>query len=74
MLPPGLDREHEEVGRRVVHRLAGQRIQEGVDRQVTRDDVMKEMIDGIDDDENLNNVSSDGSEAPLVMDLSELDL
>jgi len=70
LLPPGMEREHKELGRRVVHRLLGQRIQEGEGGQVARDDVLKEMIDGIEDDENLNDVSSDGSEAPLVMDLA----
>jgi len=77
LLPPGLDMEHQELGRRVVHRLAGRRMGKEGDGEVTRDDVMKEMLDGIEDDENIENninISSDGSEAPLVMDLSEQEL
>ena len=74
LLPPGLDREHQELGRRVVHRLAGRKVGQEGEGELTRDDVMKEMLDGIDEDdaEDIeNNLSSDGSEAPLVMDLSE---
>ena len=72
LLPPGLDREHQELGRRAVHRLAGKKVGKEGNGEVTRDDIMKEMLDGIDDVENIeNNISSDGSEAPLVMDLSE---
>ena len=74
VLPLSLDKEQEELGRRVVHRLAGQRVGEtGHDGLVTQEDVIKEMIDGLQDD-NFNNVSSDGSEAPLVMDLPEHDV
>jgi len=81
LLPPGLDVEHQELGRRVVHRLAGRMVGKEGDAEgegeLTRDDVMKEMIEGIDDEENIEkniNISSDGSEAPLVMDLSEQEL
>ena len=75
MLPPGLDREQEELGRRVVNRLAGQRVEEGQAGAglVTQEDVMKEMMERLEDD-CLNDVSSDGSEAPLVMDLPEQDV
>jgi len=75
LLPPGLDTEHQQLGRRVVHRLLGKIAVMGSGGTVNSDDVMKEMIDGIDDDEdNVNNVSSDVSEAPLVMDLSDQDV
>ena len=74
MLPTGLDKEQGELGRRVVHRLAGQRVDEGQAGLVTQEeDVLKEMMERLEDD-SLNNVSSDGSEAPLVMDLSEHDI
>ena len=71
VIPSGLDREQEELGRRVVHRLAGQRVLEGLDNEVAKEDVMKEMIGEIDDEEDQANISSDGSEAPLVMDLDQ---
>merc|ERR1712098_1026028 len=75
LLPPGLDTEHQQLGRRVVHRLLGKIAVMGSGGTVNSDAVMKEMIDGIDDDEdNVNNVSSDVSEAPLVMDLSDQDV
>ena len=58
-----------------MHRLLGKIAVMGSGGTVNSDDVMKEMIDGIDDDEdNVNNVSSDVSEAPLVMDLSDQDV
>ena len=72
MLPPGLDKEQGELGRRIVHRLAGQRVDEGQAGMVTQEDVLVEMMNGLEDD-NLNNISSDSSEAPVVMDLSEHD-
>jgi len=90
LLPPGLDKEHQDLGRRVVHRLAGKMLVEESGMKVSRDDVMKEMIDGIDDEDGVGgsgkqenvssenddggNLSGDDEDAPLVMDLSGQDL
>jgi len=71
MLPPGPDREQ---GRRVVHRLAGQSVQRGGDTEVTNEEVMREMMEEIEEEEVSGNISSDGSESALVMDLSDQDL
>eukprot|EP00092_Neocalanus_flemingeri_P015959 GFUD01017276.1.p1 GENE.GFUD01017276.1~~GFUD01017276.1.p1 ORF type:complete len:681 (+),score=187.89 GFUD01017276.1:71-2044(+) len=73
VLPPGLDSEQEDQGRRVVHKLAVKRVQNGGVSQVTKEDVMREMIEGIEEEEAMNNVSSDGSESALIMDLSDQD-
>eukprot|EP00092_Neocalanus_flemingeri_P015958 GFUD01017275.1.p1 GENE.GFUD01017275.1~~GFUD01017275.1.p1 ORF type:complete len:690 (+),score=182.48 GFUD01017275.1:56-2071(+) len=73
VLPPGLDSEQEGQGRRVVHKLAVQRVQNGEDCLVTKEDVMREMIVGIEEEEAIN-MSSDGSESALIMDLSDQDL
>eukprot|EP00092_Neocalanus_flemingeri_P035364 GFUD01038477.1.p1 GENE.GFUD01038477.1~~GFUD01038477.1.p1 ORF type:complete len:683 (+),score=181.32 GFUD01038477.1:65-2050(+) len=73
VLPPGLDSEQEDQGRRVVHKLAVKRVQNGVVSEVTKEDVMREMIEGIEEEEAMNNVSSDGSESALIMDLSDQD-
>merc|ERR1719186_2475756 len=70
MLPPGPDREQ---GRRVVHRLAGQSVQRGGDTEVTNEEVMREMMEEIEEKEVSGNISSDGSESALVMDLSDRD-
>jgi len=72
LIPSGMAKEQEDLGRRVVHRLAGQRVMEGGEHEVTKDDVMREMMGGNDDYEvDQVNISSDGSEAPLVMDLDQ---
>jgi len=71
MLPPGPDREQ---GRRVVHRLAGQSVQRGGDTEVTKEEVMMEMMEEIEEEEVSSNISSDGSEGALVMDLSDRDV
>ena len=46
VLPPRLDREQGELGRRVVHRLTGQRVGEGQAGLLTQEDVQAEMVNG----------------------------
>jgi len=73
VLPAELDMEQ---GRRAVHRLAGQRVQSGGNGEITKKDVTREMMEGIEEieeEEVLNNISSD-SDGALVMDLSDQDV
>ena len=45
-------------------------MQRGGDCEVTKEDVTREMMEGIEEEEVLNNISSD-SDGALVMDLSD---
>jgi len=74
LLPPGLDAEHSEMGRRLAHRITSQKAQEGRDCNITQDEVLGEMMVGLDKLEDDSNLSSDGSEGPIIMDLSEQEM
>jgi len=71
LLPPGLDGKHSDMGRRLAHRVISQKTQDNRYCIITQDDVLGEMMDGLDMMEDAGNLSSDGSEGPLIMDLSE---
>ena len=58
------------IGKKRGAGLAGQRV--GLTGLFTQEDVINEMIIGLEDDI-LNNASCDGAETPLVMDLPKLD-
>ena len=74
LLPPGLDSKHSEMGRRLAHRITSQKVHDNRHCTITQDDVLGEMMDGLDMMEDAGNLSSDGSEGPLIMDLSEQEL
>jgi len=71
LLPPGLDSKHSEIGRRSAHRISALKVQDNRECIITQDDILGEMMAGLETTEDTGNVSSDGSEGPLIMDLSE---
>ena len=75
ILPSGQNQEQDQLNRRLVHKMAVAKVCSGGESLLRKEDILREIGTGMDDDddknETMNNISSDGSEVALVMDLSD---